>query len=304
MNTMQKLSLLVLSFFLLGLSACDKPCDGEKETLVFRPNADAKVSSNPASDLDVLRKRLASYPDACATVTTGEGGKVEFNLLPGNLKTVDELAKVKGKFDILPTFTYREMEPFMAAVTTRMVTTEGQEEARPSFLNYLRPTFTIDPESPFLGEVLARDMYPVRELLKQEDSLLMSMGATVMLTYAEDLDGEFVCYLVGVKRPNKKEYVGQHIMESFIGGTDEKPAVRVALDAKGAQTLRKLTEGNLERSIAMVVDGGIWQTPTIRSPLIEGKFELTGGLNKEVSEILAAVLNGGEIKVPLELVQD
>gem|GEM_PF-4195076 len=291
---------------MLGLNACDKPCDAEKETLVLRPIPEIANRTGQKPNLEVFRKRLTVLSEYCATASEKENGQVEVTLLPGHADKVEKLASIPGKFDAMETYTYREMEPFMAAMNTQIVEQGLEEEMPATFLTYLRTNYTIDPERPFLGEVLEQDMYRVRELLKvgETDSLLMSMGAAVMLTFPEEVEGESVSYLVAVKRQTGKEYMGQRIMESFVGGTEEKPAVRVALDAKGAQALRKLTEGNLERNIAMVLDGLVWQTPTIRTPLIEGKFELTGGLDKAESEVLAAVLNGGELKVPMERVQE
>lgn len=66
--------------------------------------------------------------------------------------------------------------------------------------------------------------------------------------------------------------------------------VSVTFTEAGSQRLFEVTRDNIDRRLAMVVDGQIVTAPTIRSP-IRGSAEISGAFDRERAEQLARAIN-------------
>jgi preprotein translocase subunit SecD len=66
--------------------------------------------------------------------------------------------------------------------------------------------------------------------------------------------------------------------------------VSVTFTEAGSQRLFEVTRDNIDRRLAMVVDGLIVSAPTIRSP-IRGLAEISGAFDRERAEQLAKTIN-------------
>jgi preprotein translocase subunit SecD len=66
--------------------------------------------------------------------------------------------------------------------------------------------------------------------------------------------------------------------------------VSVTFTEAGSQRLFEVTRDNIDRRLAMVVDGLIVTAPTIRSP-IQGAAEINGSFDRERAEQLAKAIN-------------
>jgi preprotein translocase subunit SecD len=66
--------------------------------------------------------------------------------------------------------------------------------------------------------------------------------------------------------------------------------VSVTFTEAGSQRLFEVTRDNIDRRLAMVVDGLIVTAPTIRSP-IQGSAEISGAFDRERAEHLAKAIN-------------
>ena len=66
--------------------------------------------------------------------------------------------------------------------------------------------------------------------------------------------------------------------------------VSLTFTEAGSQRLFEVTRDNIDRRLAMVVDGLIVTAPTIRSP-VRGSAEITGGFDRARAEELAKAIN-------------
>lgn len=85
------------------------------------------------------------------------------------------------------------------------------------------------------------------------------------------------------------------------------PQVEVSFDAEGARRLRELTERNVGRRLAILLDGVIASTPVIRGPITGGKSIITlGASNRDAllreAQDLVAVFRTGSMPAPLRAI--
>ena len=252
----------------------------------------------------VLRRRFEAIEDICASIAPQRdvpAYKVGFAHAYDSIAT--ELVTITGRFQVYETVPYSELSEYLSLCDTVMV----KEGIEGSFVGLFNPDVMPNPRSPVVGESTPRDSARINRIL--EHPLLSNAeknGIKMMWTKADARVGgdkkDAGLQLVATKTTNRKD-MGDNIMDAFVGGEDDRPAVRISLNAYGARVLRDLSEDNNGKYLAMAVDGVIWQLAKVSEPLIQGKFELSGGLSKTQSEILATVLKSGRLTAPLRIVE-
>lgn len=78
--------------------------------------------------------------------------------------------------------------------------------------------------------------------------------------------------------------------------------VRLNFDEEGTKLFADLTEANIGKPLAIVLDGQIIQAPTVQSVITNGEAVITGNFTSEEAKLLAGRLNSGALPVPIELI--
>lgn len=87
----------------------------------------------------------------------------------------------------------------------------------------------------------------------------------------------------------------------FQGQTNE-PVIALEFNAEGSDLFAKLTRENLNKTIAIYLDGTILSAPRVQSEIVDGNAIITGRFTIEEAKILARRLNSGALPVPIELI--
>jgi SecD/SecF fusion protein len=77
--------------------------------------------------------------------------------------------------------------------------------------------------------------------------------------------------------------------------------LQLSMTPEGAQIWRRMTSANINRCIAIVVDGKVVSYPRVQSEVTGGNTEITGSFTLSEAQALAAILSSGGGKLPLSL---
>ena len=80
-----------------------------------------------------------------------------------------------------------------------------------------------------------------------------------------------------------------------------KPAVSMSMNTDGARRWAQLTKQNINRSIAIVLDGYVYSAPNVNSEITGGNSQITGHFTPKD---LANVLKSGKMPAPAHIVQE
>src|SRR5215813_13693189 len=89
--------------------------------------------------------------------------------------------------------------------------------------------------------------------------------------------------------------------QSSVGGQDvvdatpvfdqnNRPAVSFRLSARGARLFGQITQENVGRPFAIVLDGGVLSAPVIQTPILGGTGQITGNFTVAEAKQLAILL--------------
>lgn len=83
-----------------------------------------------------------------------------------------------------------------------------------------------------------------------------------------------------------------------------KPYVGVEFDRQGARDLARVSAANVQKRMAIVLDGKVYSAPVIQEKITGGKAEITGGFSMDSARDLAIVLRAGALPAPVEIIEE
>ncbi|HUG37271.1 MAG TPA: protein translocase subunit SecD [Candidatus Limnocylindrales bacterium] len=89
-----------------------------------------------------------------------------------------------------------------------------------------------------------------------------------------------------------------------IDQTTSEPYVSVELNPVGARVFSEVTEANVGRRLAIILDGNVHSAPVIRERIPSGQAQITGGFSTEEATDLAIVLRAGALPAPVQILEE
>ncbi|MBQ8866257.1 MAG: protein translocase subunit SecDF [Bacteroidaceae bacterium] len=83
-----------------------------------------------------------------------------------------------------------------------------------------------------------------------------------------------------------------------------KPCVSMSMNTDGSRRWAALTKNNVNRSIAIVLDGYVYSAPNVQNEITGGNSQITGNFTPELTKDLANVLKSGKMPAPARIVQE
>ena len=87
--------------------------------------------------------------------------------------------------------------------------------------------------------------------------------------------------------------------DSYTSG----PKINVRFNPEGRESLARVTEENIGRRLAIMVDETLYSAPVINAPLRGGSVSITGGFSMVEAYDLALALRAGAIPVPIRVIE-
>jgi SecD/SecF fusion protein len=89
-----------------------------------------------------------------------------------------------------------------------------------------------------------------------------------------------------------------------IGGNFNEPYVSLDLTSQGGKIFGNVTEKNVGRRLAIVLDDVVRSAPVIREKILGGKAQISGSFTHAEASDLAIVLRVGALPAPIEIIQN
>jgi len=101
------------------------------------------------------------------------------------------------------------------------------------------------------------------------------------------------------------QLTGAHLRRAdveFDKNTGE-PQVAIQFDAEGTKLFAAITQRNLQKPVAISLDGQIISAPTVQSAIDNGQAVITGKFSIQEAKQLSIELNAGALPVPITMVE-
>ena len=82
------------------------------------------------------------------------------------------------------------------------------------------------------------------------------------------------------------------------------PYVSLNFDSKGARIFERLTEANVNKRLAIVLDNNVYSAPVIKDKISGGRAQITGSFTMDEARDLAIVLRAGALPAPVKILEE
>ncbi|MCX4188967.1 protein translocase subunit SecD [Methylophaga sp. OBS3] len=141
------------------------------------------------------------------------------------------------------------------------------------------------------------------------------LGTTAKMTFHWASDGtEDLADLLTFHDKDKQTYQleqrvaleGKHIQDAQLIFSQEtqQPVVSFTLDRDGARQFAEMTEKNIGRQLAILLDDEVVTAPVIRSVIAGGRGEISGQFTVSEANSLAVLLRAGALPAPLNVIEE
>ncbi len=83
-----------------------------------------------------------------------------------------------------------------------------------------------------------------------------------------------------------------------------EPYVSIDFDRKGAKIFERITDENVKKRLAIVLDNKVYSAPTIQEKIPGGSARITGSFNTQEAHDLAIILRAGSLPAPVEIIEE
>lgn len=83
-----------------------------------------------------------------------------------------------------------------------------------------------------------------------------------------------------------------------------EPYVSIDFDRKGARIFARITEENVKKRLAIVLDNKVYSAPVIQEKITGGAARITGNFTSETAHDLAIVLRAGALPAPVKIIEE
>jgi SecD/SecF fusion protein len=112
-------------------------------------------------------------------------------------------------------------------------------------------------------------------------------------------------FAVKVRRGGQPPLTGEVITDARPDFDETgSPSVSMQMNANGAKIWRRLTADNINRRIAIVLDGYVYSAPNVITEIPNGNSQITGNFTLEESKDLANILKAGKLPAPTRIVEE
>ena len=161
-------------------------------------------------------------------------------------------------------------------------------------------------ESPIVGYVAVKDTGRLNKYLRMA-AVKALLPNDVKLLYGHKADnGYLTLYSIWVQRRDKKAPLeGDVITDASFRKNDQGAGfmVEMSMNGEGAEKWAKITEANVGKAVAIVLDNVVYSAPNVTEKIPNGRSSITGNFDYEEAKGLASVLKGGKLPVPARVVE-
>lgn len=83
-----------------------------------------------------------------------------------------------------------------------------------------------------------------------------------------------------------------------------EPYVSITFDKKGARIFARITEENVKKRLAIVLDKKVYSAPVIQEKISGGSARITGSFTAEEAHDLAIILRAGALPAPVNIIEE
>ncbi|MCC7231667.1 MAG: protein translocase subunit SecDF [Bacteroidia bacterium] len=165
-------------------------------------------------------------------------------------------------------------------------------------------------KGPVIGSAFVKDTAAINRIFSMEKVRSIFPRQFIPMWSVKPIDKEGkVVQLIAIKTPARDPVApldGSAIVDARKqkGQFTDNWEIGMSMNAEGAKIWKRLTHDNVNKSIAIVLDGYVYSYPNVIQEISGGNSSITGQFTLEEAEDLANILKVGKLPAPARIVED
>ena len=205
-----------------------------------------------------------------------------------------------------PAIAEAEADTTAVADSTKVEETvaENEGDAEYSIFNRLLPQAgKRSVGGPVVGFAKKADMESImNDLNRKEIKSLFKKDLSFAWGFKEikEAPGYYELYALKASKDGKAALNGEVVTDARqeFGQTSATAEVTMAMNNSGSTQWARITKENINRAIAIVLDGAVYSAPNVNDEIKGGRSQITGNFTLEEATDLANVLKAGKMTAP------
>jgi preprotein translocase subunit SecD len=251
-----------------------------------------RVKPGAPSDGAAIREALE---DDQRVTQREEGGELVLALTPEWTREVRERAMLQA-LEVLR----RRIDDPQTGIPESVVTRQGQDRILIEIPGVDRVP-DIFRKTGYLEFKIVQDMAPTEELLRAKHPDGLPPGTEIAVEKERKTERTIAAYLV----PERADINGDFLTDAQVQFDNRLNEWQVSFtwNPEGGQIFGELTEKNLQKPLAIILDDHVYSAPVIRDR-ISRQGQITGRFTSEEARDLAVVLRAGALPIPVQIEEE
>ena len=259
---------------------------------VVRGEVEAAIDNS----FNVLRTRLDRFGISNPTMQKLSNGRILIEI-PG-IKDEQRISKLIGSSANLEFWETYSLQELLSALQ--------ELHAQQSFFSFFADTENYT-YSPVIGTALFTDTAKINEILRSPAALkILPRDACFAWEAKPVYMTEDYFRLIALKRESTRKgpaLEGDVITDARAEMNANYAEILMKMNASGARKWAQITQMNIGKPIAIVLDGLVYAFPTVMSEITGGACSIAGNFTEEEAKDLANVLKSGKMPAPVRILQ-
>jgi preprotein translocase subunit SecD len=261
---------------------------------VVTKNDEVHIKPANSEDLEAVRSILAD--NKSVKVENGESpGTLVAKLTPEAARTVRDRA-VAQSLEVLR----RRVDDPQTGIPESVVTKQGQDRILVQIPGVSRVP-DIFRQTGFLEFKIVKDEAPNQKLLEAKYPQGLPPGDEIIFHKDRETGRVLKAYLV----PKQPDITGDYLQDAQVNFDNQRNEwiVNFTWNSEGGRIFGKLTEDNIGKPLAIILDNDVYSTPTIQSR-ISREGMINGSFTSKEAGDLAVILRSGALPIPVHIVEE
>ena len=248
-----------------------------------------EINSAAENSFDVLRSRIDRFGIKQPNIKKAGNGRLYMEF-PG-VKDQERIKKLLGSsanLEFWETYTLDEIGSY--------------EKLQPLFGLFVE---FGDPDSSVIGTANVADTAKINETLKLIAGDLPRNARFAWEVKPVDETGQYF-RLIALRASNRRgpALEGDAITDARADNNEYtgRAEVLMKMNSNGARRWAEITQKNIGRAIAIVLDGYVYSFPVVQNVITGGSSQISGNFTKEEATDLANILKCGKMPAPLRVI--
>ena len=162
-----------------------------------------------------------------------------------------------------------------------------------------------------LGSIKKKDTAYLNEIFRDRE-IMMNFPASLKFAYGDynqDLsNNDTLLALYALKIADQSSYANPTGDQIFNAELDVEPAtghhfVMFAFNAQGSEAWYRMTERNIGRPIAILINDFVLSAPVVESAIQGGNARITGDFTIDEAEYIKTMMRSGKLNLPVKIIE-